>query len=89
MKNKEEILLKIAQQLQFNLDNVQEKSADYYWKRYHELLYKRGIVSSFEDAQGNRFVGKIIAVTPEGKLQLELENNVISIFDLKEIKMLY
>lgn len=87
--DKEEILLKIAQQLQFNLENVQEESADYYWKRYHELLYKRGIVSTFEDVQGNRFVGKIIAVTPEGKLQLELENNVISIFDLKEIKMLY
>ena len=87
--DKEKILLKIAQQLQFNLENVQEESAYYYWKRYHELLYKRGIVSTFEDVQGNRFVGKIIAVTPEGKLQLELENNVISIFDLKEIKMLY
>ena len=87
--DKEEILLKIAQQLQFNLENVQEESADYYWKRYHDLLYKRGIVSAFEDVQGNRFVGKIIAVTTEGKLQLELENNVISFFDLKEIKMLF
>lgn len=87
--DKEEILLKIAQQLQFNLENVLEDSSDYYWEKYHKLLYKRGIVSAFEDVNGNRFVGKIIAVTPEGKLQLELENNVISFFDLKEIKMLY
>lgn len=87
--DKEEIMLLIAKQLQFNLENAQKIGVDFYWERYHELLYKRGIVSTFEDVQENRFVGKIIAVTPEGKLQLELENNVISFFDLKEIKMLY
>jgi BirA family transcriptional regulator, biotin operon repressor / biotin---[acetyl-CoA-carboxylase] ligase len=87
--DKEEIMLLIAKQLQFNLENAQKIGVDFYWERYHELLYKRGIVSTFEDVQENKFVGKIIAVSAEGKLQLELENNVISFFDLKEIKMLY
>ncbi|WP_396142639.1 biotin--[acetyl-CoA-carboxylase] ligase [Flavobacterium sp.] len=87
--DKEEIMLLIAKQLQFNLENAQKIGVDFYWERYHELLYKRGIVSTFEDVLGNKFVGKIIAVTQEGKLQLELENNLISFFDLKEIKMLF
>jgi BirA family biotin operon repressor/biotin-[acetyl-CoA-carboxylase] ligase len=87
--DKEEIMFKIANQLQFNLENAQKIGANFYWERYHELLYKRGVVSAFEDANGNRFVGKIFAVTLEGKLQLELENDVQSIFDIKEIKMLF
>jgi BirA family biotin operon repressor/biotin-[acetyl-CoA-carboxylase] ligase len=71
------------------LENAQKIGANLYWERYHELLYKRGVVSVFEDVNGNQFVGKICAVTHEGKLQLELENNTLSFFDLKEIKMLY
>ena len=87
--DKEEIMIKIAKQLKFNLENAQKIGSNFYWERYHELLYKRGVVSAFEDGNGNQFVGKISAVTREGKLQLELENNVLSIFDIKEIKMLF
>jgi BirA family biotin operon repressor/biotin-[acetyl-CoA-carboxylase] ligase len=87
--DKEEIMIKISNQLQINLENAQKIGANLYWERYHELLYKRGVVSVFEDVNGNQFVGKISAVTHEGKLQLELENNALSFFDLKEIKMLY
>lgn len=87
--DKEEIMIKIAKQLKFNLENAQKIGSNFYWERYHELLYKRGVVSAFEDCNGNQFVGKISAVTREGKLQLELENNVLSIFDIKEIKMLF
>jgi BirA family biotin operon repressor/biotin-[acetyl-CoA-carboxylase] ligase len=87
--DKEEIMIKIANQLQINLENAQKIGANLYWERYHELLYKRGVVSVFEDVNGNQFVGKISAVTHEGKLQLELENYTLSFFDLKEIKMLY
>ena len=87
--DKEEIMIKIAKQLKFNLENAQKIGSNFYWERYHELLYKRGVVSAFEDGNGNQFVAKISAVTREGKLQLELENNVLSIFDLKEIKMLF
>ena len=87
--DKEEIMIKIAKQLKFNLENAHKIGSNFYWERYHELLYKRGVVSAFEDGNGNQFVGKISAVTREGKLQLELENNVLSIFDIKEIKMLF
>ena len=56
---------------------------------YHNYLFKKNIVSTFEDSNGNRFVGKIIKVTSEGKLKVQLENDSEIDFDIKEVKMLY
>jgi BirA family biotin operon repressor/biotin-[acetyl-CoA-carboxylase] ligase len=47
------------------------------------------MVSTFEDVQGNRFVGKIVSVTKEGKLQVILDQELQAFFDIKELKMLY
>jgi BirA family biotin operon repressor/biotin-[acetyl-CoA-carboxylase] ligase len=85
----ESLLLCIAQELEQNLEKLTQVGAGYFWTRYHEKLFKREIVSAFEDVQGNRFVGKIISVTQEGKLQVSLENEQHAFFDVKEIKMLY
>lgn len=54
-------------------------------KRYLENLYKRNIPSMFKTGQGDLLMGKIIGVSQEGKLQLELENETLKEFDLKEI----
>lgn len=40
----------------------------------------------FIDSHNNTFIGKIIGVGKEGKLQVELENESIREFDFKEIK---
>jgi BirA family biotin operon repressor/biotin-[acetyl-CoA-carboxylase] ligase len=85
----ESLLLRIAKELEQNLEKLPQVGAGYFWTRYHEKLFKRGIVSAFEDVQGNRFVGKVISVTQEGKLQVFLENEQHAFFDVKEIKMLY
>jgi hypothetical protein len=34
-------------------------------------------------------VGKILEVTREGKLRVVLDNEIVAVYDLKEIKMLY
>ena len=72
-----------------NLEKVPQLGVDYFWDRYHDKLYKRGVVSAFEDAQGNRFVGKIVLVTKEGKLQVMVDPDQQAFFDIKEIKMKY
>ncbi len=46
-------------------------------------------MATFENLKGERFVGKIIQVTPEGKLKVQLEDALEVDFDVKEIKMLY
>ena len=40
----------------------------------------------FIDNNNNTFLGKIIGVTNKGKLQIELDDESLKEFDLKEIK---
>lgn len=56
---------------------------------YEALLFRKNKPSTFLDIKGESFVGIIQGVTKEGKLQVLLEDEVISDFDLKEIKLLY
>jgi BirA family biotin operon repressor/biotin-[acetyl-CoA-carboxylase] ligase len=87
--DKELLLLQIAKELVHNLEKLHQVGIDYFWDCYHEKLFKRGMVSTFEDFQGNRFVGKIVSVTKEGKLHVILDQDQQAFFDIKEIKMLY
>jgi BirA family biotin operon repressor/biotin-[acetyl-CoA-carboxylase] ligase len=87
--DKDVLLIEIVNELKSNLEAVKLLGEDCFWNEYHEILYKKGIVSTFEDIQSKRFVGKILGVTREGKLEVVLDNEMIVIYDLKEIKMLY
>jgi BirA family biotin operon repressor/biotin-[acetyl-CoA-carboxylase] ligase len=87
--DKDVLLIEIVNELKSNLEAVKLLGEDCFWNEYHEILYKKGIVSTFEDIQSKRFVGKILGVTREGKLEVLLDNEMIAIYDLKEIKMLY
>ena len=83
------ILQTVVNKLQQNLENISVASEADFWEKYHHFLFKKDIVSTFQDAAGKRFVGKISCVTFDGKLQVELEVNSKVDFDIKEIKMLY
>jgi len=58
------------------------------WKDYNSLLYKRGKAAAFENKEGQRFMGIIKKVTPEGKLALLQDDDLIHYYEVKEIKML-
>lgn len=87
--DKDKLLKNIVSRLEFNLNLLKNTSEVYFWDLYHSYLFKKDIVSTFEDIEGNRFVGKILKVTKEGRLSVELENESKIDFDIKEIKMLY
>jgi len=53
---------------------------------YLKRLYKMNIPTMFRDAKKTVFMGKIIGVSEIGRLQVELENETISEFNLKEIQ---
>lgn len=59
------------------------------WKEYHNNLYKLNYPTPFEDANSNRFMGIIQKVTNSGKLQVLKEDDSISHYEVKEIKMLF
>ena len=56
---------------------------------YLKNLYKLNYPSAYEDQMGNRFMGIIKKVTPDGKLEVALEDDSVKHYGLKEIKMLY
>jgi BirA family biotin operon repressor/biotin-[acetyl-CoA-carboxylase] ligase len=65
------------------------KDPDLLWDTYHENLYKKDYPSPFEDKNGNRFMGIIQKVTKTGKLEVLHEDDSITYYEVKEIKMLY
>ena len=58
------------------------------WESYHSYLYKIGQPVAFENLNGERFMGIIQGVNPDGILRLLQEEGVIRHFGIKQIKML-
>lgn len=55
---------------------------------YLNRLYRLNKISVFENKAQEKFVGNIKGVSVEGKLLVEIDNNEVLPFDLKEIKFL-
>jgi BirA family biotin operon repressor/biotin-[acetyl-CoA-carboxylase] ligase len=85
---KEEILLKIIERLKQNIRDWNQ-NADLITNEYTNKLFKKGIPMPFEDQNKQNFMGIIQGVSTIGKLKILLEDDSISEFDLKEIRMLY
>jgi BirA family biotin operon repressor/biotin-[acetyl-CoA-carboxylase] ligase len=56
------------------------------YNRYHQALYKKGIPTTFLNQKTNKlFMGIINRVSSKGNLQIQLEDNSIQEFGLKEV----
>ncbi|MBP6757738.1 MAG: biotin--[acetyl-CoA-carboxylase] ligase [Flavobacterium sp.] len=86
--DKEELLLKIVDKLEKNIQLWNEKK-DLFWDQFINKLFKKGIPMPFSDENQQNFMGIIQGVTAIGKLQVLLEDDSVSEFDIKEIQMLY
>ena len=84
--DKDELLDKILLEIQYQFVLIKQRKFLEIKKMYEDVLYKKAIPSMFIDSHNNTFLGKIIGVGKEGKLQVELENESIREFDFKEIK---
>lgn len=86
--DKEEILLKIVKEIEHNILfwNQNKESLQF---GYNDSLFKKGIPMPFAAANQRNFMGIIQGVSPIGKLEILLENDLVSEFDIKEIQMLY
>ncbi|HEY4629570.1 MAG TPA: biotin--[acetyl-CoA-carboxylase] ligase [Flavobacterium sp.] len=86
--DKEELLFTI-------IDNLKKKSeewnqqSDILWQDYSSKLFKKGIPMPFSDVNNQNFMGIIQGISAIGKLEILLEDDSISEFDIKEIQMLY
>jgi BirA family biotin operon repressor/biotin-[acetyl-CoA-carboxylase] ligase len=86
--DKEEILSLIIAKLEEMISLYKEKEASI-WEDYSEKLFKKGIPTAFTDENNKNFMGIITGVSSIGKLQIQLENDSIREYNLKEVQMLY
>jgi len=66
-----------------------ESSALVFWQDYFNSLFKKGIPMPFRNVDDKNFMGIIQGVSPIGKLQVLLEDDSVSEFEIKEVQMLY
>lgn len=63
------------------------------WKEYFNSLFRKGIPMPFKNldpkTSGQNFMGIIQGVSSVGKIQILLEDDSVSEFDIKEVQMLY
>ena len=86
--DKEEIMIAIAENLKRNVAAILNKNTNAIWQKYHIKLYKKDTPMPFEK-DGVRFMGIIKGVSKGGNLTVQLEDDTISEYGLKEVQLLY
>lgn len=85
----DELLHSIVGQLEKYMDLISQNKGSILLSPYENVLFRRDKPSTFRDAHGGLVMGFIKGVSPEGKLIVLLEDNVLTEFDLKEMQLLY
>ena len=90
--NKELLPALIIEKIQQKIASWESNSA-IFWNEYFNTLFRKGIPMPFKslnsDASGQNFMGIIQGVSSVGKIQILLEDDSVSEFDIKEVQMLY
>ena len=85
----DELLHEIVENLKSVFLESTTDSTENLWEAYEDVLFRKDKPSTFENKQNELFMGFIRGVSPTGKLQIMLEDNVLKEFDIKEVKLLY
>ncbi|ASV31262.1 biotin--[acetyl-CoA-carboxylase] ligase [Maribacter cobaltidurans] len=85
----DELLHALLQNLKSGLSNLEIGSTHEIYKEYQSNLFRRGVASTFQNMNGSTFSGIILGVSKEGMLLVQLENDTLQQFDIKEIKLLF
>jgi BirA family biotin operon repressor/biotin-[acetyl-CoA-carboxylase] ligase len=86
--DKDKLLFKIISKLE-EMITIYKENETTLWEVYANNLFKIKIPTAFSDENDINFMGIIIGVSSIGKLQVQLEDDSICEYNLKEIQMLY
>lgn len=87
--NLEKVLQLILKNIFRKLKNLSQKDFSEIKKDYEKNLFRREMISVFENTDGLRFNGIIKGVSEIGELMVETENAALQKFQLKEVKLIY
>ena len=85
----DEVLHVLVYETEKSIQSLADISAEHLLKNYMEEMFRINEVSVFRSPEDEKFNGIIRGVTPEGKLKVELEDDIFKEYDLKEIQLLY
>lgn len=83
------VLYHVSEILLKHLSAIEELSSEVIKTRYEASLFKKGVVSTFETPESDRFSGIIRGVKSNGELIVEKEQDVFETFEVKQLKLLY
>ena len=86
--NKEAILDELIAEIQVQIDLINTEKFSLLKSNYEKVLYRNGEPAMFKNDLYGNFLGKILGITYQGKLVVELENERLEKFDLKEIQFI-
>ena len=84
--DRDELLQKILLEIQYQFILINHQRFDEIKQQYESILYRKGTPSMFVDVENTKFLGKITGISLRGKLQVELDDESVKEFDLKEIR---
>ena len=87
--DKDQLLIEIVSEIKLLLEKLTNSNADFLWNSYHQNLFMKDKVASFQVGNEKSFSALIQGVSLEGKLLLLQEDDLVHEYDIKEIKLLY
>ena len=85
----DEVLDSILKNVFKNLKNLSSSDFSEMKQLYEINLFRREKISVFETPEGSKLNGIIKGVSDSGELLVEMENNPLQKFQLKEVKLIY
>jgi BirA family biotin operon repressor/biotin-[acetyl-CoA-carboxylase] ligase len=80
----------ILQKIEENLNLLKNKDASLLFNNlYHNYLFKINVPCVFQEHDKDKFMGIIKSVTNSGLLEVELEDDSIKYYNIKEVKMIF
>jgi len=85
----EEVLKYILDELEVMLKSLKTGTSEKIFTEYEALLFRKDKVSTFQFPSGEYLTGIILGITSTGLLKVQVEDEEIRTFELKELKLLY
>ncbi|MBU2994976.1 biotin--[acetyl-CoA-carboxylase] ligase [Cellulophaga baltica] len=85
----DEVLLNLVKNLKKSFLKLSENKVEELKELYLKTLFRKDKPSTFKSENEQMFTGIIRGISKEGKLLVEIEDEIIIEFGLKEVKLLY
>lgn len=89
MYDPERVLSQVVADISAQLDRVENTDFETLNREYHDLMFRKDIISVFEHNDRSLFNGIIRGVSNSGNLRIEMEDESVQEFKVKEILLRY